>query len=72
MLVSYDLRLTVGGIPQKQGLGCSGSSRGHLSVLFLYHYPKPLNYGHPSLCISLKEKDVAAYSVENYAHSGIQ
>ena len=56
MLVSYDLRLTVGGIPQKQGLGCSGSSRGHLSVLFLYHYPKPLNYGHPSLCISLKKR----------------
>ena len=57
---------------QKLGLGCRGIREGHLSVVLPYHLPKPFGYGHPSLYISLKEKDVAAYSVENYAHSGIQ
>ena len=55
---------------QKLGLGCRGIREGHLSVVFVYSTPKPLGYGHPSLCISLKEKDVAAYSVETNAHHG--
>ena len=57
---------------QKLGLGCRGISSGTPFGGLRLSFPKPLGYGHPSLYISLKEKDVAAYSVENYAHSGIQ
>ena len=71
MVVSYDLRLTVGGILQKLGLGCCSTSLGTpLGALSLSLFQASQLWASFPM-YSLKEKDVVVCSAENYAHLDI-